>query len=163
MTEAWTWGDVAANGGVTPRTDTVDLVLDGNIAAELEKARSALSAAKRSHDTLGISDEIREAEGRVAELEERALESTRTFTVRAVGYRRWRELVEANRSDDPNERWDATTFVPAVLLECCDQFATEADVEQAIDVLSTGQIVKLFSKARLLNEGDDSVPTVRGR
>lgn len=162
MSEAWSWADVAANGGVSPRTDTVDLVLDGNIAAELEKARVALSVAKRADDTLG-QEQVKAAEQTVAELEERAIESTRTFTVRSVGYRRWRELVEACPSDDPTERWDAETFVPAVLLECCDQFSTEDEVAQAVDVLSTGQVVKLFSKARLLNEGDDSVPTVRGR
>lgn len=156
----WAWADVAKTAA--PRTDYVDLVLDGAVAAELERARADLTAAKRSSDTLA-DEAVTELEGRVEELERAAQDSVRTFTVRSIGYRRWRELVEAHPSEDPNERWDPSAFIPAVLLECCDQFHTETDVDQALEVLTTGQVGKLFGKARIVNEGDDKVPSLRGR
>lgn len=157
--ETWSWGDIS--DGVSPRTETVDLVLDGNIAAQIEEARRRLKEAEREDSLDG--KQAKEAREELERLEEVAQASVRTFTVRSVGYRRWRELLESCPSDDPDERWNAETFIPAVLLEACDQFTSEEDVEQAINVLSTGQIAKLFGKARLVNEGDDSVPLVRGR
>lgn len=162
MTEEqdWSWSDVKSD--VRPRTDTVDLVLDGNIADALEHAQAALRQAERDNDTLDGST-VQEAQDEVDRLTEQAEASTRTFTVVSVGYRRWRELVEASPPRDEAERWDPTTFVPAVLAECCEQFTSEADVEHALDVLTSGQVAKLFAAARVVNEGDDRVPTLRGR
>ncbi len=160
MTDEWTWGDVAAD--VAPRTDTVDLVLDGQVAADLEAARETLKATQRESDTLSDSA-VSTAKSEVDRLEQAAADSVRTFTVRSIGYKRWRELVEKHPSKNEGERWDLATFIPAVLLESCDQFRTEGDVDQALTLLTTGQIGKLFGKARVVNEGDDRVPTLRGR
>lgn len=156
----WSWGDVA--GEVTPRTDTVDLVLDANIGAQLDEARAHLTEVRRSSDTLADTD-IAEARTEVERLERAAAESVRAFTVRSTSYRRWREMMEASPPREEGARWYPTTFVPAVLLECCDQFRSEGDVAQAIEVLTTGQVARLFNAARKLNEGDGQVPTGRGR
>lgn len=158
--DTWTWSDVAKD--VAPRTDTVDLVLDGQVAADLEAAQARLRLARIADDSLDGADAA-DAQAEVDLLEEQAAKSVRTFTVRSIGYRRWRELVDAAPSQVEGERWDASKFIPSVLLEACDQFATKQDVEQAMDMLSTGQVAKLFGKARVVNEGDDRVPTLRGR
>lgn len=161
MPEAdWTWSDVEAD--VAPRTDSVDLVLDGQVAADLEEAKAALAAAKKGEDTLD-GTAVAEAQAEVDRLEEVAHRSVRTFTVRSIGYRRWRELLDASPPQREGERWDASTFIPAVLLAACDQFRSPAEVDQAMIKLSTGQVAKLFGKARVVNEGDDRVPTLRGR
>jgi hypothetical protein len=89
--------------------------------------------------------------------------ATRTFTVRSVGYRRWRELIEEHPSEKRMERWDPSRFIPAAILECCDQFTSPKQVEMAAEVLAHGQILKLFSGICRVNEGDDPVPFVRGR
>lgn len=155
----WSWSDVADD--VKPRIDTVPIVIDGNLGAQLDEARAALRVAQRE-DTLDGSATA-DAQAEVDRLEALAEDATRDFTVRSIGYRRWRELVENHPSGDEGRTWDPETFIPAVLLEACDQFATEKDVEQALDRLATGQVARLFGKARLINEGDDRLPKSRGR
>lgn len=157
MSSDWTWADVKDQ--VEPAVDTVPLVLDRRSAVEIEQARRALVEARKADDSLDGSDVVA-AEEHLAALEAHA--PVRDFTVRSVGHRRWRELVEAHPGRE-GERWNAETFIPAVLLEACDQFTSEADVDHALEVLTTGQVAKLFAKIRVLNEGDDEVPTVRGR
>ena len=154
----WAWGDIE----VTPRTTIVELILDGNVAAELDTARRSLASVIRSEDTLD-NRAITEARAEVARIEQAAVDASRPFTVRSIGYRRWRELCAAHPPAHDGERWNIDTFIPAVLLECCDQFHTSDHVDQAVDVLSSGQIAKLFNACRELNEGADTVPTVRGR
>lgn len=152
---AWAWGDVSSE--VAPRSAAVPIVLNGQIAAELEAARSALRTAQRESDDLE-GGAITEARAEVTRLEDAARASTRTFTVHSLGYREWRELCEAHPAKVAADRWDSSTFVPAVLLACCDQFTNAAQVADAVERLSTGQIAALFGRARELNEGDDRVP-----
>jgi hypothetical protein len=157
--EPWTWSDVEAE--VKPRTDTIDLCLDGTIQRRLEDARRQLRQARKD-DTLdaGTSD----LQDEVTRLEEAAAAATRTFEVVACGHRRWRELLTEHKSDDPAFRYDAATFVPAAIAECVVQFTSAEQVAKAADgKLTTGQISKLFNAVRAVNEGDDEVPTVRGR
>lgn len=158
MDTAWSWSDLG-DGEVAPRVATVDLVIPTAAQrARLDEIAEALDRAK-------ADDSI--AAGGAAELAEELAaieaEASRTFTVRSVGYRRWRELIEEHPSDNRMERWDPATFLPAAILECCDQFKTEKQVEQAAEVLAHGQILKLFAAIRQVNEGDDPVPFGRGR
>lgn len=152
----WSWGDLDE---VAPRSGTVDLVIPtGAQRARLDELHAALERAQ-------ADDSI--AAGGAADLRAEAAsieaESTRTFTVRSLGYRRWRELIEEHPTDDRMQRWDPATFVPAAILACCDQFTTAKQVEQAEEVLAHGQILRLFAAIRAINEGDDPVPTGRGR
>jgi hypothetical protein len=156
--ESWTWADV--EGDVKPRTDTVDLCLDGTVQRRLEEARKRLRLAKADDaldvDTSTLKDEV-EA------LEQEAEAASRTFDVVACGHRRWRELLTEHRSKNPDERYDAATFVPAAIAECVPQFTSPEQVVKAQEQLTTGQITKLFVTVRTVNEGDDTVPLTRGR
>lgn len=160
--DVWQWDDVRAE--VKPREDVVPICLDGTIQRRLEQARKALRDAQRaSGDTLdsGLADLRAEVE----HLEAAAQAATRDFTIRAIPHVRWRELVLAHPSDDPGERYDAAKFVPAAIAACCPHFTGPEQVAAAAEDpdhgLTTGQITKLFTMARLLNEGDDRVPFVR--
>ena len=156
---SWTWGDV--EGDVVPRTDIVPLCLDGTVQRELEDARKHLRAAK-AEDALG--HDTSELQAAVEALEARAEAATKTFEVHAIPHTRWRELLTEHRSSDPQERYDASTFVPAAVAACCRQFTSAEQVAKAADEhLTTGQISKLFTAVRRLNEGDDQVPFLRGR
>lgn len=152
----WTWADVA--GEAKPRTATVELILDGDLVAEIEDAQRRAAEAARSDDTLDRAD-VAEARAEVERLEAAAVDACHAFTVRSVGWRRWRELCEAHPPSEGGARWDPATFVPAVLLECVDQFTSGAEVAQALDMLSTAQVAQLFNRARRLNEGGGRVPT----
>lgn len=154
----WTWADVEAE--VQPRTDTVDLCLDGTLQAQIEDVRRRLAQA-RNDDALDAGTSELQAE--LDRLETKAQESTRTFDVVACGHKRWRELLVKHQSDNPGERWNAETFVPAAIAECCPQFESAEQVAAAQELLTLGQISKLFNKVKHLNEGDDQVPLMRGR
>lgn len=154
----WTWSEIDP-GDIAPRVAPVDLVVPTNEQrARLDELAVKLAEAKLDDSMAGGgAAELR------AEAEEIEAACTRTFTVRSAGYRRWREMVEEHPSENRMERWNPATFVPAAILECCDQFTTEKQVETAGAVLAHGQIMKLFAAIRGLNEGDDPVPTGRGR
>ena len=154
----WSWSDV--EGEVQPRSTTVDLVLDGTLQAKLEDARKRVREAK-SDDSLDSGRN--EAQQELDALEAQAAASVRTFDIVACGHKRWRELLVEHRSDDPSERYNAETFIPAAIAECCPQFSDAAQVAKAADKLTTSQIAKLFGAARQVNEGDDQVPLTRGR
>lgn len=156
----WSWSDVEAQ--VKPRTDTVDLCLDGTVQRQLEDARQRLKQARRTSDSL--DDGHADLQAEVDRLEAEAAEATRTFDVVSCGHKRWRELLVEHRSDEPGVRYDAETFVPAAIAECVVQFESAEQVAAAADgKLTTGQISKLFTTVRRLNEGDDEVPSLRGR
>lgn len=164
MTDAeWTWDDVS--GEVKPRQDVVPLCLDGTIQRRLEQANRRLREAKRDSDgTFGDSG-LGDLRAEVDELEAAAEAATREFTVRAIPHAQWRKLLLDHPSDDPTERYDAETFVPAAIAATCPHFVDAAQVAKAAadpdHGLTTGQVTKLFAMARLLNEGDDRVPFTR--
>lgn len=158
MAAEWSWADVKQD--VKPRTDTVDLCLDGTLVAQADRVRRQIRQAKRD-DSLDAGVDDLQAELEL--LEEAIVDATRTFDVRSCGHRRWRELLVEHQSDDPSERYDAATFVPAAIAECVVQFATAAEVVEAQEILTTAQISLLFSTVRQLNETDGQVPLLRGR
>jgi len=155
----WSWSDLQPDE-VKPRTETVDLCLDGTIQKRLEDAEKQL---RRSGSDDALDSGSSQLQDEVDRLREQAQASTRTFTVRSCGHRRWRELLTEHRSDDPNERYDAETFLPAAFADCVDQFDSAEQVVKAQDMLTTGQVAKLFAAVRRVNEGDDEVPLLRGR
>lgn len=155
------WSDIASK--VRPREDTVALCVDGTVQSQLEAARRRLAdERRRSGDALdgGGTQHLQDEIGR---LEAQAQESTYQFVIRSCGHERWRELLVEHRSDDPSERWNAESFVPAAIAECCDAFGGAEQVAAAATMLTTAQILKLFNAVRRVNEDDDLVPTTRGR
>lgn len=154
-TADWTWGDVAEE--VAPRSATVPIVLNGQVAAALDAARARLAQARRENDTLDAGA-LDEPQAEVDRLKAEAQRTTRDFTVRSIGYRAWRELIAAHPPKSDGDRWNPDTFIPAALHTCCDQISTPAHADDAVTRLATGQIAKLFAKIRELNEGDDRVP-----
>lgn len=158
MSPDWTWSDVESE--VVPRSDTVDLCLDGSVQRKLEDARRRLRDAKKD-DALDASASDIQAE--VDALEEQAAAATREFEVVALPHTKWRDLLVEHPSDEPGERYDPATFVPAAIAACCPQFASAEQVAKAAETkLTTGQVSKLFRAVRVLNEGDDKVPFTRG-
>lgn len=157
--QAWSWSDVEAD--VVPRSDEVALCLDGTVQRKIEDVRRRLKQT-RNDDALDADSGDLQAE--LDALEEQAAAATRTFDVVACGHRMWRELLVEHQSDDPGERFNAATFVPAAIAACVVQFESPAQVAAAADgKLTTGQISKLFAAVRRVNEGDDTVPSWLGR
>lgn len=159
--ETWTWASVRDQ--VKPREDVVPLCLDGTVQRRLEVARKRLRDAQRQSDGT-LDSGLGDLRAEVDALEAEAEAATRDFTIRAIPHAAWRELLIAHPGDD-GERYNAATFVPAAIAACCPHFDSAEQVaaaaEDADHGLTTGQVTKLFSMARLLNEGDDRVPFVR--
>lgn len=158
MAADWTWADIRQD--VKPRTDTVDLCLDGSLVAQADRVRRQIRTSRRD-DAMDAGTEDLKAELEL--LEEAIAEATRTFDVESCGHRRWRELLTAHPSDDPSERYDVATFVPAAIAECVVQFESAEQVVEAQEILTTAQISKLFTAVRALNETESPVPLPRGR
>lgn len=155
----WSWSDVEDEA--KPRTDTVSLVLDGTLQAKIEDARRRVRESRRDD---ALDSGVTEVQTELDQLEEQAKKATRTFDIVAIGHKAWRELLVKHRSDNKDERYNAETFVPAAIAACCPQFTSAEQVAKAADgKLTTGQITKLFTAARAVNEGDDQVPFLRGR
>ena len=158
MAADWTWADIRED--VKPRTDTVDLCLDGSLVAQADRVRRRIRDVRKD-DALDVSTGDMQAELEL--IEEAIAKATVTFDVQSCGHRRWRELLVKHQSDDPAERYDAATFVPAAIAECVVQFESAADVVEAQELLTTAQISKLFTAVRALNETESALPLPRGR
>ena len=146
-------------GAATLPEHTVRLCLLGELVAEHERLEADLNAlpefvASHMADTdprVPLAQQLRDIEQQMAA-------SETAFTFRALGSRKYRELVDAHPGK-PDERFDTESFPRALISACAvDPVMTPTDVDRLFDVLNAGQVEALFMAAFVVNEGPTSVP-----
>ncbi len=139
---------------------TVRLCLRGDLAAEHERLDAELEAL-RGWEPSSIADEDprRELAERVQAVEAEMADSETVFTFRALGRRKYRELIDAHPDPKGEGLFNVDTFPPALIAaSCVDPVMTAVDAERLFDVLNAGQVETLFMGAYIVNEGPTKVP-----
>lgn len=152
---------------ITPRTATVILYQGDDAACVAELKRRAIEARKQSGGAR-TADEVPEwqelaeqHEALVAEAKERAVK----VTLRALGRKEWRDLVnahpprEGHKGDEAvglNESSFADDLVPASILE--PTFSSDAEKAYFLDSLSDIQFEELYLNAFALNRSRSADP-----
>lgn len=150
-----------------PQT-SVKLCLDGQLADEYAAVEQQLAQAKseaKKADSMSAGTGVRALEAQLEKLRKQAEASTVTFKLRAVGRKRWTELMaehpprEGNTKDTlvgANEDTLAEALIREGLVEpllSAEQLATLLD-----EHLSEGQYNELANAAYFVNRRSVSVP-----
>lgn len=143
-----------------PSETTVRIPLRGDLVAEHQLADQELKAlGDWTASNLAESDPRVPLALEIQRLEQEIAASERVFRFRALGRRKYRELLEQHPSDVPGERWDDDTFPRALISACCiSPEMTPTDVDRLFDVLNDGSVETLFLGAYSVNEGVSRVP-----
>ena len=138
---------------------TVKLCLRGDLVAEHAALDAELKAlGEWSPTSLAEADPRAGIAAQVRDLEAQIAASETPFTFRALGRRKYRELVDAHPGE-PGTRFNADTFPRALIAACCTEPAlTPTDVDRLFDVLNEGAVEVLFMAAYTVNEGLTRVP-----
>jgi hypothetical protein len=138
---------------------TVRLCMRGDLVAE----HQALDARIKDMGTwepssLADSDPRAALAEQIADLESEIADAERDFTFRALGRRKYRELLDAHPGE-PGTRFNAESFIPALIAACCiSPEMTRTDADRLFDVLNEGAVEVLFMAAYTVNEGLTKVP-----
>jgi len=127
-----------------------------DLVVELER----LAAAEGDESLGGASPEQVALAEAIRDVEEQMAASERTVTVRALGRRKFKELLDAHPAKDGQSgQFDPDTF-PRELVSACavEPRMTPTDADRLFDVLSTGQVEELFAAAWFVNQGATRVP-----
>lgn len=122
--------------------------LDAELKALGEFDPSSIGEANPRHDLAARLTEI-EAEMKASEV---------PFKFRALGRRKYRELIDAHPGED-GQRFEVVGFSRALISACCvDPLMTPTDVDRLFDVLNEFAVEVLFMAAYSVNEGPARVP-----
>ncbi|WP_137991269.1 hypothetical protein [Streptomyces vilmorinianum] len=143
-----------------PKEHTIRLCLAGDVAAEVDRLEAEL-AGLSNWQPQSMADQnpgVAVAE-RIAAARERMREAEVEFTFRALGAKRWSDLVAQHPGKTPEEAWDADTLAPAlVAASAVDPAMTAEDVEALFESLNVGQRQQLIEAAWQVNGEATSIP-----
>lgn len=156
-----------------PAERTVPLCLRGDLVAKFEELERQLEQArKNAGDSLAGGGAVVSISQQIEQLRETMQAATRTFRLRALPRKRWRQLVAAHpprRGDDGKVvesdaiGVNADTYFDAMVRACTvePQLSDEQWVRLLDEVLSDRQFDELSNTAWALNRHDVAVPTSR--
>lgn len=138
---------------------TVRLCMRGDlVAAHADLDAKLKSLSGWEPNSLAEPDPRADLADRIRDLEVEITDSEVPFTFRALGRRKYRELLDANQGE-PGTRFNPDTFPRALIAACCaDPVLTVTDVDRLFDVLNEGAVETLFMAAFTVNEGLTKVP-----
>lgn len=138
---------------------TIRLCLRGDLVADhqaLEAELKAMGDFTQSH--LGEADPRTPVAQQIKAVEQAMRDAETSFTFKALGRRKYRELLVAN-AGDPGQKFNPETFPRALIAACAvDPVMTPTDVDRLFDVLNEGAVEALFMAAYTINEGLTRVP-----
>lgn len=138
---------------------TIRLCTRGDLIAEhvaLSAEFATMPDAPQSH--LAAADPRAPLAQEIVDLETRMRDTEVPFTFRALGRRKYRELLEEHPGE-PGVKFDLGTFPRALIAACAvDPVMTPTDVDRLFDVLNEGAVEVLFMGAYTINEGVSRVP-----
>jgi hypothetical protein len=143
----------------TLREETATVCVAGDLNAQHETAEKALRAiGDWVPAKMGEEDPRTALAATVTDLEARMAAHEHTFRFRSLPWKAFRKL---RRDHTPDSGiLDSDAFVPALILACAADptFTDLAQVEQLLDVLSEGQVDRLFTAAWAANVGSADIP-----
>lgn len=142
---------------------TVPVCLDGDASAELDEAERELEAlGEWVSSSLGERNPALAAAARVEAAREAVLAATAKFRFRAMGHLAYSGLLAAHPPGEnaaEGERFDAATFLPALLVASCAEPAMSLpQVELLLDRINDGQARALYGAALTVNEEASPIP-----
>lgn len=138
---------------------TIRLCLRGDLIAE----HQALEARLKEHGEfvqshLAEADPRREVAEQILAIEDEMHAAEVPFTFKALGRRKYRELLESHPGE-PGQKFDPHTFPRALIAACAvEPVMTPADVDRLFDALNEAAVEALFTAAWTINEGVTRVP-----
>lgn len=122
-----------------PRTRTVRLCLRGDLLAQLDAATD---------------------EAEVTRLRAEVADATVEVRVRGLSYGEYRGVEASHPSKDGEGGWDVDTFPAALVRACLD--AADDDKDALLGVLTSGQLMALFTAAIDASNTPDALPLPSG-
>ncbi|MFB6873765.1 hypothetical protein [Streptomyces sp. NPDC056323] len=144
-----------------PRERTVKVMLDGQLAGEIERLEAELLEVSGEWEPADLAEEHpgRKISAQIAKLREKARASEAVFLLRNIGDEKYSSLLAEHPSTDPNEGFDSVTFPRALIsASCVDPVMTEDDVKALFEVITQGQIKDLFDAAWDVHNSSGLVP-----
>lgn len=149
-----------------PNSATAKILLDPDIAAELEELGSRLSRLKATSKGSMLDEEPEEIRlaNAIQKLEKKAADQTVTFVFQGIGRRRWAQLLAEypptkEQRKEHNAQWDVDRFPPAAVAESCvePEGMTVDLAQQMWDEWEDGQISKMWRACLQANLGEVDV------
>jgi hypothetical protein len=143
----------------TLREETATVCVAGDLNAQHETAEKALRALGDWVPVkMGDEDPRTALAAEVTDLERRMAAHEHAFRFRSLPWKAFRRLRQQHTPD--SGILDSEAFVPALILACAvdPAFTDLAQVEQLLDVLSEGQVDRLFTAAWVANVGSADIP-----
>jgi hypothetical protein len=144
-----------------PREGSAKILLDGQIAGEIERLEAELLEVAGDWEPTDLAEQHpgRKISQRLAELREQAKASEAVFRFRYIGDEAYSSLMAAHPSTDPQEGFDNVTFPRALIAKSAiDPVMTEGDVRDLFEVISQGEIKKLFDTVWDVHNSSGLVP-----
>lgn len=144
-----------------PRERTVKVLLDGQLAGEIERLEAELREVSEDWQPSDLTEQHpgRKVSEQIAKLREKVKASEVPFLLRNIGDKAYSDLVAAHPSTDPNEAFDSVTFPRALIAaSCVDPAMAPEDVAALFEVITQGQIKDLFDAAWDVHNSSGLVP-----
>ncbi|MGJ5898546.1 hypothetical protein ACSCBZ_42410 [Streptomyces niveiscabiei] len=144
-----------------PRQRTVQVCVRGDLAGEVEQLADELSRVSEDWEPSNIAEAHpgRAIAARLREARELAKAAEQPFTLRYIGDRAYSDLLAAHPSDNDNELFDDRTFPRALIAAACiDPVMSEKQAAALFEVISQGEIKKLFDAAWDVHHAADVAP-----
>lgn len=145
----------------SPRETTIAVCLAGDASGELEALEAELADLGEWQPTsLGEANPAVELRERIAAARQRVRDAAVTFRFRALGHRRYSDLLAAHPAPDGSkEPYDAGSFLPALLAACCaEPSLAPAQVDRLLDAVNDGTARILYQAALSVNEEPSPIP-----
>ena len=139
-------------GHVSPREVTVRVCVDGQAAAEVDRAIEVSRSTRRA------GTDADEAQAAVDVARERAAAATFPFTFRAISAKERSDLIAAHPGTS-DEAWNVETLPPAlVAVSCADPEMSPEQAAELMNRLPEGDRAALFNAAWSVNYDRSPVP-----
>ncbi|MGW3330292.1 hypothetical protein ACWDF9_07055 [Streptomyces rubiginosohelvolus] len=144
-----------------PREGSTTILLDGQAAGEIERLEAELLQVSEDWQPSDLAEGHpgRKISEQIAKLRKEVKASEAVFRFRYIGDEAYSSLLASHPSKDPNEGFDSVTFPRALIsASAVDPEMTEDDVKQLFEVISQGDIKKLFDTAWDVHNSSGLVP-----
>lgn len=140
-----------------PREGTYKVCLRGDLVSEWRALEAELEA--RTQVPIADPDAIGALAERIQALEAEMAEATLVLRFRALPAHAWADLIDAHPGRKPDERFDFSTFVPALIGACLAEPDLDGDdIAALLDALNEAQRDELFAAAWDVNQEATSTP-----
>lgn len=147
-----------------PREASVTICVAGDLAGQYEAlARDLAEANEQARTSLADGGQAVAIAQQMEQLREQMKAAEVTFTFRAIGHRRWSDLLaEHPPREGRSERYNLATLPLAIVqASCVDPAMTTEQAERLAEVLSDGAFSQLSEAAWDANTDEGRVPFSR--